>query len=465
MTGSAPGVLIGDKYRLIETIGTGGMGVVYRAEQLTLGRTVAIKMLRPEHVGSAERVHRFHLEARAASRLCHRGSVALYDFGITPEGTPYLVMEYVAGQSLSEFIPYRWPVPLGLVVDLGLQIVSAIADAHAAGVIHADIKSDNVLVETRRDGAPRTKIVDYGLARLADEAGAGTYGTPGYVAPEVACGQAVTVASDIYSIGATLYEMLTGSPPFDGDTAEEILDRQVADTIVPPSQRQPSRGISSELETVVMRALAKDPRRRYHSAMSLSAALEAARPRETTTLRRCSCGAVLPRYSVTCAECGTLRRTLGSGGLTRALTQDWAPTPERTRLARGSKHQPLDERLSSLRRAIGSAIVDGHMEDLAATYQELASTVAAHIGLSAAASELVEAVDVLTKGQGPRARGAPRQLWPVLVDLARYYELAGDRKRARDTAEHARFQAKAAGSLDGQKEALQLVQRLDSDGR
>lgn len=457
--------LLGDKYRLIETIGSGGMGVVYRAEQLSLGRTVAIKMLRPEHAGSPERVHRFHLEARAASRLCHRGSVALYDYGITANGAPYLVMEYVAGQPLSDFIRDRWPVPLGLVVDLGLQILSAIGDAHAAGIIHADIKTDNILVENRRGGAVRTKIVDYGLARLVDESAEGTYGTPEYIAPEVACGQPVSVASDIYSIGVTLYEMLTGSPPFDGDSAEEILDRQVADAVVPPSTRQPSRGIPAELEAVVMKALAKDPCDRHDGATGFAAALESARPRETNTLRRCSCGAILPRYSISCSECGELRPTLANSGLTRAPTEEWNPAPERTRLARGSERQPLDERLSNLRRAIGSAIVDGHVEDIATTYLELATTVAAHIGLSAATTELVEAINVLTKGEGPRSRAAPRQLWRVLVELARYYELAGDRKRASVAAGHARFQAIAAGSIEGQEHALSLVQRLSGDAR
>ena len=209
----APDTVLAGKYRLYEAIGAGGMGVVYRAEQISLGRTVAVKMLRPEHAASPERVRRFQVEARAASRLCHRGSVALYDYGIADDGAPYLVMELVHGVPLSDYLRERWPVPLGLVVDLGLQILAAIADAHAAGVIHADIKTDNVLVETRRGGMVRAKIVDYGLARLMDEASEGTYGTPEYVAPEVACGQPISIAADIYSIGITLYELLTGAPP------------------------------------------------------------------------------------------------------------------------------------------------------------------------------------------------------------------------------------------------------------
>src|SRR5204862_4127173 len=137
-------------YRLHERIGAGGMGVVYRGEQLALGRTVAIKLLHPELAAIPELVQRFHLEARAASRLSHRGSVAVYDYGISRDGAPFLVMEYVPGQSLTPFLRERWPVPIASVVDLGVQILAAIGDAHDAGVVHGDIKSDTVLVETDR---------------------------------------------------------------------------------------------------------------------------------------------------------------------------------------------------------------------------------------------------------------------------------------------------------------------------
>jgi hypothetical protein len=458
----APELSLAGKYRLFEAVGAGGMGVVYRAEQVALGRTVAIKMLHPEHVASPERVHRFHIEARAASRLCHRGSVALYDYGITDDGAPYLVMEYVDGQSLSDYLRERWPVPLGLVVDLGLQILSAIGDAHAAGVIHADIKTDNVLVETRRGGMVRAKIVDYGLARLVDEASEGTYGTPEYVAPEVACGQPVSVAADIYSIGITLYELLTGAPPFGGATTEEILDRQVADIVVPPSSRQPSRGISPGLEAVVMKALNKKPEKRYADARAFAAALERARPVQAHAPTRCSCGAILPLHSIACVHCGELRRTLANSGLTRAATSELKLEAERAaRMARGTRNDlPLDEKLRALRLDIGEAIVRGDLDDITAGYLDLAGTVAAYIGPSAAAAELIEAVNVVTQGDGPRAQTAPETLWRVLGELARYHELAGDRSRARTAAEHARFQAILAGSLAGQTHAALLIERL-----
>src|SRR5689334_13777151 len=212
---------MGGNYRLHERIGAGGMGVVYRGEQLALGRTVAIKLLHPELAAIPELVQRFHVEARAASRLSHRGSVAVYDYGITRDGAPFLVMEYVAGQSLTRLIRERWPVSIATVVDLGVQILAAVGDAHAAGVVHGDIKSDNVLVETDRLGIDHAKLVDYGLARLVDEGSdldEGVCGTPEFMAPEVATGEPASAASDLYAIGAVLYEMLTGQPPFVGKT-------------------------------------------------------------------------------------------------------------------------------------------------------------------------------------------------------------------------------------------------------
>jgi serine/threonine protein kinase len=458
----APDSVLAGKYRLFEAIGAGGMGVVYRAEQIALGRTVAIKMLRPDHAASAERVRRFHAEARAASRLCHRGSVALYDYGIADDGAPFLVMEYVDGIPLSDYLRDRWPVPLGLVVDLGLQILAAIADAHAAGVIHADIKSDNVLIETRRGGTVRAKIVDYGLARLVDDTPEPAYGTPEYVAPEVACGQPISIAADIYSIGITLYELLTGAPPFGGATTEEILDRQVADVVVPPSSRQPSRGITPGLEAVVMKALSKRPDQRYASARAFATALERARPVQANAPTRCSCGAILPLHSIACVYCGELRRTLANSGLTRASTSELRLEAERaSKLARGTRSEvPLDEKLRALRLDIGDAIVRGNVHDIASGYLELAGTVAAYIGPSAAASELVEAVNVLTQGDGPRSLGTPHTMWRVLGELARYHELSGDRARARNAAENARLQAIAAGSLAGQTHATLLLDRL-----
>jgi serine/threonine-protein kinase len=272
---------VGGNYRLLERIGQGGMGIVYRGEQCALGRTVAIKLLHPELAAIPELVQRFHLEARAASRLAHPGSVAVYDYGITRDGTPFMVMEYVPGQTLARLIRERWPVALASIVDLGQQILGALAEAHASGVVHGDIKSDNVLVETGRDG-DHAKLVDYGLARLLDDVGAiedeGVCGTPEYMAPEVASGDPATPVSDLYSVGALLYEMITGAPPFVARTPQEVLHKQVGEQVVPPSERRPERAIPMGFEAVIMRALAKDPADRFRDAAQFIHALERVRP-------------------------------------------------------------------------------------------------------------------------------------------------------------------------------------------
>jgi serine/threonine-protein kinase len=456
-------LLVG-RYRLHEPIGEGGMGVVYRAEQIALGRTVAIKMLHARHVGSPALVNRFHVEARAASRLRHRGSVALYDFGVAADGSPFLVMEFVLGPTLCQFIRECWPVPLALVVDLSLQIVSALGDAHEAGVIHGDIKTDNILVEARRNGQVRSKIVDYGLARLVGEAADGSYGTPGYTAPEVAAGEAATVSSDLYSVGVTLYEMLTGAPPFGAGTAIEILSRQHAEVILPPSRRQPSRDIAPALEHVAMKALARTPGSRFTSAEDFAAALERVRPPDEPNTRRCPCGAVIGVRMLICPHCGASRPGLIPPAPPDLPTQGLTPETGKTRLSPGPE-PPVEERLRELRVKIGGAIARGAADEIATGYLDLALMVSSFIGAGAAARELEEAIDVVTAGGGPRARRAPGSLWKLLLELARLYDVEGDRGRARTIAADAHFQAVASRSRDGEVLAAAEVERLRREQR
>jgi serine/threonine-protein kinase len=438
---------LGERYRLLECIGSGGMGVVYRGEQIALGRTVAIKMLRPDLSRSPEVVRRFHVEARAASRLFHPGSVAVYDYGITPTGSPYLVMEYVAGKTLSDYIRDQWPVPLGTVVDIGVQILAALEDAHASGVIHADIKTDNVIVETRKDGSVRAKVVDYGLARLRDEHVEGACGTPEYMAPEVACGGSPSEVSDLYAVGSTLYEMLTGVPPFVGTTAEEILDRQVAEPVAPPSAKQSSRSIPPVLEAVVMKALAKSPGERFATAAELGAALEHARPVDVGIDRRCGCGAKLPPRTLVCLGCGAMRPELAAPR--RAAASPTEPAPV-------AAMAPV----RAARERIGRAIRGGDVGEIADGYLALAGALRDTAGPALAARELEECVNIVTGGEGPRMRRAPEPLWRVLLELALLYDAARERYRARAAAAHAHFQAVACRSTIGQVHCVALLSDL-----
>lgn len=459
---AAPDPAFGGRYRLDQPIAEGGMGVVFRAEHLALKRTVAIKMLRPEHAASPQLVRRFQIEALAASRLRHRGTVALYDYGVTATGTPYLVMEYVDGPPLSQFLRDRWPLPLALVVDFGLQILAAIIDAHDSGVIHGDIKTDNILIEARRNGGMRTKICDYGLARIAEETAEGIFGTPGFTAPEVIAGEPATELSDQYSVGATLYEMLSGLPPYIGESIPEILAVQ-DQPLVAPSRRQPSREISPALEAVVMRALSVRPVDRFATTADLMAALDEVRPSDDGAPPRCACGAILAKYSPVCPECGERRVTLATVGipaLDLAPTQAWRPSTSR-RLARGSDPgQRPDQRLDAIRAQIGAAIVKGDVAGISTGYLELGGTVAAFIGYQAAARELEEGVDMITGGEGASSRRAPAYLWRMLLDLARYYHLGGDRMRARIMGGYARFHAIAVHDAEGEQMAKSLLDTL-----
>jgi hypothetical protein len=458
---------MGGNYRLLERIGAGGMGVVYRGEQLALGRTVAIKLLHPELAAIPELVERFHVEARAASRLSHRGSVAVYDYGVSRDGAPFIVMEYVAGQSLTRLIRERWPMSLASIVDLGVQILHAVGDAHGAGVVHGDIKSDNVLVETDRVGVDHAKLVDYGLARLLDEAepgvDEGVCGTPEYMAPEVATGEASTYSTDLYSVGAMLYEMLTGAPPFVGKTPNEVLERIVRDDVAPPSLKR--YDIPADIEEVVMRALAKEPEDRFATAAQFAAALERARPPIADDANRCACGARIPPRARCCLGCGAAVVGIARPGFLDASTRSWDALelgPTKTRLARGSgaPEAPLDERVKQLRNAIGMAMARGAIDEIAEHYLALSRLLAGTIGVRAALTEIEEAIDVLTGGEGPGAEHAPEAVWPLLLDAARLYEAAGDRARARAAGAHAHLQAKAHHDALGRRETMALLERL-----
>jgi hypothetical protein len=332
-------------------------------------------------------------------------------------------------------------------------------------VIHGDIKTDNVLIETRRNGGMRTKICDYGLARIAEDTAEGIFGTPGFTAPEVIAGEPATELSDQYSVGATVYEMLTGVAPYLGESVPEVL--AVHDQpLVAPSRRQPSREISPALEAVVLRALAVRPIDRFATIAELIAALDAVRPTDDGAPPRCACGAILAKYSPLCPECGERRNTLATlstpamPATDLAPTQAWRPSTSR-RLARGSDPgQRPDQRLDVIRAQIGGAIVRGDVGGIATGYLDLAGTVAAFIGYQAAARELEEGVDMITGGEGASSRRAPAYLWRMLLDLARYYHLGGDRMRARIMGGYARFHAIAVHDSEGEQMAKSLLDTL-----
>jgi serine/threonine-protein kinase len=269
---------LGGRYRLVEIIGQGGMAVVYRAEDTLLGRQVAVKVLREELAGDPEFLGRFRSEAQSAAALTHPNIVNVYDVG-ADQGQQYIVMELVTGSTLKQIIQKRGPLPLSEALDLGVQICAAAEIAHRRGIVHRDLKPQNVIVNA--DGV--AKVADFGLAQWAADlaqAGAGpsaatVLGTVHYLSPEQIQGKAATAASDIYAIGAILYEMLTGRVPFDGATPDAVAAKQVQEPPTPP--RQVNERLPAAIDAFVLRALAKDPALRFPTARELGAALSSYR--------------------------------------------------------------------------------------------------------------------------------------------------------------------------------------------
>jgi serine/threonine protein kinase/beta-lactam-binding protein with PASTA domain len=261
--------LFDGRYRILRKLGSGGMANVYLAEDEELGRRVAVKILNDRYANDDLFIERFRREAKSAAGLSHPNIVSIYDRG-EAEGTYYIAMEVIEGRSLKELIMTRGALPIGTAIAYAKQLLDALRFAHRHGIIHRDIKPHNVLVSAdqhAKANEPRLKVTDFGIARHGPsqmtEAGS-IMGTAQYLSPEQARGAPVTAASDLYSAGVVLYEMLTGKVPFTGDSAIEIAMKHVNDLPSPPSALRPE--IPTELDQIVLRALAKDPEERYQSA-------------------------------------------------------------------------------------------------------------------------------------------------------------------------------------------------------
>ncbi|MGE5183001.1 MAG: serine/threonine-protein kinase [Acidobacteriota bacterium] len=280
------GQTLDGRYFVQKKLGEGGMGVVFAAKHAVIERPLAIKVLKREATRDTATIHRFVQEAKAASRIGHPNIVDVTDFGTTPDGLTYSVMEHIDGTTLADVIKAAAPLPADRAVRIAVQIARALAAAHDKGIVHRDLKPGNVFL-IDRDGRPDfVKIVDFGIAKVQPIEGSdpnaprltrtgAVFGTPEYMAPEQAAGRSDTDRRvDIYALGTILYQMLVGKVPHKGGSMVRTIAMQMLDPIMPPSRVDPKIQVAPALEAVVMKALAKDRDERYQTMGEFAAALD-----------------------------------------------------------------------------------------------------------------------------------------------------------------------------------------------
>jgi eukaryotic-like serine/threonine-protein kinase len=289
-------VTLGGRYRVERELGRGGMAKVFLGTDTVLGRTVAIKLLAPQFADDDGFVQRFRREAQAAARIGHPHIVSVFDTG-SDDGVHYIVMEYVEGRTLADFLSGGGRIMPDRAIDIAGDVLTALEAAHAQGVIHRDIKPGNIMLNPKGE----VKVTDFGIARVTTTADtvaqtAAILGTASYLSPEQAQGQPVDGRSDIYSLGCVLYEMVTSRPPFLGDSPVAVASKQVLEQPIPPSKLNPD--VTPELDAVILRSLAKNPANRYQSAEEMRADLDRVKhglPVETTPLLAAGATQVLDR--------------------------------------------------------------------------------------------------------------------------------------------------------------------------
>ena len=419
------GELVAGCYELDRVLGVGGMGVVYTALQRSLDRIVAVKLPRPELASDPDVRERLRIEAIAGSRIEHRSSVRVLDYGMHA-GAPYLVMEYVAGLLLGQLLIEHGPLPVVAAIRFVRDIASVLEEAHANGIVHADVKCDNVLVESSRDGVMAPRLIDWGIAQIrglhTTQPGAFVAGTPEYVAPEVALGEPPSFAADVYALGVMLYELITGATPF-GTT--QVMRSKLEELAVPIAVRCPDLHVPPALDALVLRALSRDPAERFADAGQLARALDPILM--SRDLRRKPGRAPSPPIFTTEATTATM-----------------------------SVVQPGEDPASPKRRtgSVLCALESGDVHAIVVAYLDLARALVDEHRLDQAIVELERGVELLS------APGSGAPVWRLLLTLAALYDGTGDRKRARSAAKLARERAVRDGSAVGSERAERLASRL-----
>ncbi len=350
------GKVLAGTYVILELVGVGGMGRVYRAEQSNLGRTVAVKIVHPHLVGDENSSARFITEARATSALNHPNSVSVYDFGRTDDGQFFLVMEFLRGKDLAKVQYEEGVLPFRRIVSILTQVLAALAEAHVHGIIHRDLKPENIVLEPSRSGVDFVKVVDFGLAKMKVTALPSitspgiVCGTPEYMSPEQGRGDVLDARTDLYAVGVIFFQLLTTHLPFEADSPTATVLLHMTEPVPDPRLRAPGRAIADSLADVCMMALAKEPAHRFGDADEFAEALKDAlkMPEESPASVRaavCSvCRAANSARQKFCGECGA--------PLARALPTDapselaLAPSPpsaslETALVADAPTHAPL----------------------------------------------------------------------------------------------------------------------------
>ncbi len=305
-------------YVILELVGIGGMGRVYRAEQTNLGRTVAVKIIHPHLVGEENAAARFITEARAASRLNHPNSVAVIDFGKTEDGQLYLVMEFLRGKDLARVIYEEGPLTLRRIVSVLRQVLAALSEAHHLEIIHRDLKPENIILEPVRTGGDFVKVVDFGLAKMRETNGPNitspgiVCGTPEYMSPEQGRGDPLDARSDLYAVGVIFYQLLTGRLPFEAESPTQVVLMHITEPPPDPRRAAPDRMIPALFADICLMALAKEPSHRFGDADEFGGALDDALTQiepvvsrgSEGTLRCPKCGANNAATQKFCGECG-----------------------------------------------------------------------------------------------------------------------------------------------------------------
>jgi len=336
------GQVVADRYHVVKKLGEGGMGQVYLAEHVKMGRRSAIKVMNPSMVHDPDAVARFNREASNASRIGHPNVCAIYDFGETPDGLIYLAMEFIEGEPLTDVLERQGTLPLARAASIFLQTADALQAAHDLGIVHRDLKPDNIMLSRRKGGGDTVKVVDFGIAKAVggDEAGQKVtktglvVGTPEFMSPEQLSGDTLDGRSDLYSLALVLYRMLTGKLPFEATTVQETMIKRLTDEPTTLAEARPDLPFPAGLQPVIDTALARTPAERYQSVAKFAADVGAITGRPGTSSVPHTRGAIVD-----------------TEGKTQLLDPSAGPT---TRIS--AKH-PAPKRRSFVPAALGLGVV------------------------------------------------------------------------------------------------------------